>query len=121
VSRHYELCSDECRRVQAVEAKREFDERAKGDRLEEADESAYNYWHNRWRKLKSGKHADPTRAAIIKAELDNFRKEAKIRKGAVKRGEMKMSDFTSWLAEMNDVVDKLMATDTAELVAAAGS
>ena len=32
-SRHYELCSDDCRKVQAVEAKREFDERAKGDRL----------------------------------------------------------------------------------------
>ncbi len=28
-SRHYELCSDDCRKVQAVESKRDFDERAK--------------------------------------------------------------------------------------------
>jgi hypothetical protein len=31
-SRHFELCSDACRKVRAIEAKREFDERAKGDR-----------------------------------------------------------------------------------------
>ena len=45
-SRHYELCSDGCRKVQAVEAKREFDERAKGDRLEPLDEASYYYWYN---------------------------------------------------------------------------
>jgi len=40
-SRHYELCSDACRKAQAAEAKREFDERAKGDNLEQYHESAY--------------------------------------------------------------------------------
>jgi hypothetical protein len=44
-SRHYELCSDGCRHVKAVEAKREFDERAKESRLEKLDETAYNYWY----------------------------------------------------------------------------
>ena len=38
-NRHYELCSDVCRKAQAVAAKREFDERAKGDRLEQQDEA----------------------------------------------------------------------------------
>jgi hypothetical protein len=55
-SRHFELCSDECRRVQAVEAKREFDGRAKGDRLEQLDEAAYYYWYNRLRKLNRSKN-----------------------------------------------------------------
>ncbi|WP_313529381.1 hypothetical protein [Anaerotignum sp.] len=54
-SRHYELCSDECRKRQAAEAKREFDERAKGDRLEQLYEAAYYYWYNRLRKLRCEK------------------------------------------------------------------
>jgi hypothetical protein len=42
-SRHYELCSDECRKVQAVEAKRDFVARTKGDRLEQLYEAVVSY------------------------------------------------------------------------------
>ena len=115
-SRHYELCSDACRRVQAVEAKREFDERARarGDRLEQLDETAYNYWYTRLRKLKKGKRADSEKVLVVKAAFDAFRKEAVARKGAVKRGEMKLSEFSGWLALKNDEVDRLMDMGTAE-------
>jgi hypothetical protein len=107
-SRHYELCSDACRRVQAVTAKQEFDERARGDRLEQLDETAYNYWYTRLRKLKKGKNADSEKAAVIKVAFDAFRKEAVARKAAVKRCEMKFSGLSGWLALMNDETDRLM-------------
>jgi hypothetical protein len=107
-SHHYELCSDACRRVQAVTAKREFDERARGDRLEQLDETAYNYWYTRLRKLKKGKNADSEKAVILKAAFDVFRKEAVARKTAVKRGDMKFSELSDWLASKSDVVDRLM-------------
>jgi hypothetical protein len=107
-SRHYELCSDECRKVQAVEAKRDFDERAKGDRLEQLDEAAYYYWYNRLRKLRKGKAANPERAAAFKTEFDTFRKEAVRRKAEVKRGEVRLSDFSAWLAEQQNEADRLM-------------
>jgi hypothetical protein len=110
-SRHYELCSDGCRHVKAVEAKREFDDRAKGDRLEKLDETAYNYWYTRLRKLKKGKSADPEKEAVVKAAFDSFRKEAVKRKGEVKRGEMKLSDFAGWLVEQNEVVDRLISSN----------
>lgn len=116
-SRHYELCSDACRRVQAVSAKREFDERARGDRLEQIDETAYNYWYTRLRKLKNGKNADSEKAAVVKAAFDAFRKEAVARKAAVKRAEMKLSEFSSWLALKNDEVDRLMEMETVGLTA----
>jgi hypothetical protein len=61
-SRHFELCGDVCRRVQAVENKRAFNERAKDDKLEQLHENAYNYWYNRLRKLKKGNAADPEKA-----------------------------------------------------------
>ena len=94
--------------MQSVNAKREFDERARGDRLEQLDETAYNYWYTRLRKLKKGKNADSEKAVILKATFDAFRKEAVARKSAVKRGEMKFSEFSGWLVLKNDEVDRLM-------------
>lgn len=108
-SRHYELCSDSCRKKQAVEAKREFDERAKGDRLEQLYESAYYYWYNRLRKLKRGKTAaDIEKAAAVGAAFKAFRAEAVKHKGEVKRGEVTLSDYSSWLVEQQNEVDRLM-------------
>ena len=107
-SRHYELCSDDCRKKQAVEAKREFDERAKSDRLEQLHEVAYYYWYNRLRKLKRGKAADTEKAAAVGEAFKSFRKEAVKRKGQVKRGEMKLTDFSSWLVKQQEEADRLM-------------
>jgi hypothetical protein len=106
-SRHYELCSDGCRKEQAVIAKREHDERAKGDRLEQLDEAAYYYWYNRLRKLR--KAADPEMATAFKIEFVAFRKEAVKRKSEVKRGEMQFNDFADWLIEKQTEADKLIA------------
>jgi hypothetical protein len=107
-SRHFELCSDDCRKKQAITAKREFDERAKGDRLEQLDEAAYYYWYNRLRKLRKGKAANPDKAAAFKAAFDIFRKEAVRRKASVKRGETKQSEFSDWLIRQQDEADRLM-------------
>lgn len=40
-----------------------------------------------------------------------FRKEAVKRKGMVKRGEMKLPDFSSWLVEQKNEVDRLMDSE----------
>lgn len=105
-SRHYELCSDSCRKVQAVEAKRQFDERAKDDRLEQLHEAAYYYWYNRIRKLKRSGQTE--RLAEVEATFAEFRAEAIKHKAAVKKNEMKLSDFSSWLMEQQRVIDRLM-------------
>jgi len=107
-SRHYELCSDKCRKEQAIIAKREYDERAKGDRLEQLDEAAYYYWYNRLRKLRKGKAANPERAVAFKIAFDDFRKEAVRRKADVKCNKMKQSEFLTWLVEQQNKADKLM-------------
>jgi hypothetical protein len=107
-SRHYELCSDACRKKQAAEAKRQFDERAKKDRLEQLHESAYYYWYNRLRKLKRAGAADTEKAAAVNEAFQAFRKEAVRRKGMVKRGELALADFASWLVGQQNEVDRLM-------------
>ncbi|MDL2233152.1 hypothetical protein LJC63_06175 [Ruminococcaceae bacterium OttesenSCG-928-L11] len=107
-SRHYELCSDECRKVQAVEAKREFDERAKTDKAEQYYEAAYYYWYNRLRKLKRGKTPDTEKVAAVDEAFKVFRKEAVRLKRRVKDKEMPINEFSSWLAKQQDEVDRLM-------------
>jgi hypothetical protein len=107
-SRHYELCSDECRKVQAVEAKREFNERTKDSRPVQLYEATYQYWYNRLRKLKKGKAANPERAAAFEVEFDAFRTEAVRRKAEVKRGDVTLADFASWLTAQQDEADRLM-------------
>ena len=68
-SRHYELCSDKCRKVKSVQTKREYDKRAKESKLEQLDEAAYYFWHNRLRKLRKGKAANHDAATIFKQHL----------------------------------------------------
>jgi len=106
-SRHFALCSNECRKQQAATAKREFDERAKGVPLEQLDEAAYYYWYNRLRKLRKGKAANPSAAASFKTAFDEFRKEAVQRKGAVKRGELKLAEYSEWLVQQQAEADRL--------------
>lgn len=105
-SRHYELCSDECRKVQATGAKREFDERAKTDKAERQYETAYYYWYNRLRKLKRGN--DTEKAAVVGEAFKEFRKEAVRLKKRVKDKEMPFSEFETWLYRQQDAVDRLM-------------
>lgn len=107
-SRHYELCSDKCRKAQAATSKKEFDERAKDDKVEKVDETAYYYWYNRWRKLKKGKTSNIENTAAFKAEFDIFRKEAVKRKAAVKSREISFADFSGWLVQQQDKADRLM-------------
>ena len=106
-SKHFELCSDMCRKVTAAEAKRQYDERNKGDKLEMTYENHYQYWYNRGRKLKRNNAPDEEIAVFSKA-FDKFKKGAVQRKAKVKSGKMKFAEFTSWLVEQQDIVDGLV-------------
>lgn len=106
-SRHYELCGEKCRKAQALEAKRQFDERAKGSRPEQLYESAYYYWYNRLRNLKRAKAA-PEKVAAVEEVFKTFREEAKKQKSEVQRGERRLSDFSAWLVDGQDKVDRLI-------------
>ena len=108
-NRHYALCSDDCRKRQAVITKREFDERHVDDNLDKLDNSDYNYWYNQLRKLKKAGSEDTIEA--FKAAFENHRKEAGKRKAAVRRGESVIADYTNWLfaeqAKADEMIDSL--------------
>jgi len=117
-SRHYELCSDACRKVQAAVAKRQYDKDAKKVQSEQDYETAYYYWYNRQRSLRKGKAANPDKAAAFKVAFDDFRKEALRRKADVKKQKMDKQDFRDWLFQQQIKADHLMEEQYPKLDAA---
>jgi len=107
-SRHYELCSDDCRRVQGVNLRREFEERIQENDYEQKHDNAYQYWYNRLRRLKRAKIPDTDKIKIVSETFKVFKKEAVKRKGMVKLDKTKAKDFIDWLLKQQIVVDKLM-------------
>jgi hypothetical protein len=107
-SRHYEICSDKCRKVQAVKAKREFDERNKDSKLEKVHESAYYYWYNRLRKLKQAKNPDMDKVLAVTEAFKAFKRDTLLYKSMVKLGDIKLSDFATWIDSQNGIINGLM-------------
>lgn len=105
-NRHYAYCSDPCRKARMKQNKKEYDERIQGDRLERLHRAAYEHWYNHVRRLRRGKAA-PETVAAMQAGCEVFRKEAVRQKAEVKNGTMPMTDFTNWLARQYDVADRL--------------
>lgn len=106
-SKHFELCGDECRKATAIEAKKQFKERNKGDKAEQLYEVTYQYWYNRLRKLKRN-NAPEVEITAFSGAFEEFRNGAVERKAAVKSGKMKLQEFTAWLAEQQDIVDGMV-------------
>ena len=124
-SRHYALCSDKCRKKNAVTAKHDYNERIKDDETEPLYKTAYQYWYNCWRKVKNGKAVNVD-AAAFKVAFDDFRKEAgghkKVAKKAIKVEEDKkqskaekekairkiLDEFNGWLLKQQSLANKLM-------------
>jgi hypothetical protein len=106
-SRHFELCGDDCRKIAESESKRQFEERNKDSKVEKTYENHYQYWYNRLRRLKKSNVDESVMTAFTSA-FDDFRKQAVKRKSAVKSGKMKMSEFTAWLFEQQDIVDSMV-------------
>ena len=107
-SRRSKLCSDECRKSQAITAKKTHSESIEGIASEQLDKAVYQYWHNRWRRLKNGKAANPEKAAAFKTAFDRFRDEAVELKKAVKHGKMFDDEFEKWLFQQQNEADRLM-------------
>ena len=107
-SKHYELCSDECRKAQAVQAKREYDEKTEGDALEQSYETAYYYWYNRLRKLKREKNPNADKISVVSEAFEAFCKEAVKRKSMAKRGKIEAKEFTDWLFKQQIEADRLI-------------
>lgn len=107
-SLRYELCSDKCRKQQALQNKREFDERAKGNDYDHQYKNECQGWRNVLNKAKKTPGFPPERLAAMQAAFESFKKEALQRKTLVKNGQSSLKEFRDWLVRQKSIILDLM-------------
>lgn len=108
-NRHYEVCSEKCRKVQAVKAKSDYTEWAKNDKPEQDYKVAYNYWYNQLRKLKKRQPDNSDAIDVFNTVYKVFCKNALERKNSVRRGnDAEEKAFADWLFRQQSEADRLL-------------
>ena len=103
-ARQSQFCSDKCRKKRRIETKADYRGRVQSDSAEKSYAAAYHHWDSRLRKLKD----KPEQHTEFKKALDNFCKEAKKRKSAVKLDNSKLPGFVGWIFEQREYADNLL-------------
>lgn len=106
-SQRYELCSDKCRKAQALQNKREFDERARENNYDLLYKNECQNWRNKINKAKKTTGFPVDRLEKMLAAFEVFKKEALQRKRAVKTGTASPKEFTDWLYQQSNVIVEL--------------
>ena len=106
-SKRYELCSDKCRKKQALQNKREFDERAKENNYDLLYKNECQNWRNKINKAKKTTGFSVDRLEEMVTAFDAFKKEALQRKKAVKEKITSPKEFSDWLYKQSNVIVKL--------------
>ena len=106
-SQRYELCSDKCRKVQALQNKREFDERARENNYDLLYKNECQNWRNKINRVKNTAGFPADRLEKIQVAFSDFKKEALQRKKAVKTGTASPKEFTDWLYLQSNVIVRL--------------
>ena len=106
-SQRYELCSDKCRKAQALQNKREFDERSRENNYDLLYKNECQNWRNKINRVKNTAGFPADRLEKIQASFSDFKKEALQRKKAVKTGTASPKEFTDWLYQQSNVIVEL--------------
>ena len=106
-SQRYELCSDKCRKAQALQNKREFDERARENNYDLLYKNECQNWRNKINRVKNTAGFPADRLEKIQSAFSDFKKEALQRKKAVKTGTASPKEFTDWLYQQSNVIVEL--------------
>lgn len=106
-SLRYELCSDKCRKQQALQNKREFDERARENNYDLLYKNECQNWRNKINKAKRTAGFPVGRLEEMQTAFETFKKEALQRKKAVKEKTASPKEFTDWLYQQNHVIVEL--------------
>lgn len=106
-SLRYELCSDKCRKKQALQNKREFDQRARENNYDLLYKNECQNWRNKINKAKKTAGFPAERLEEMLTAFEAFKKEALQRKKAVKERTASPNEFTDWLYQQNHIIVEL--------------
>ncbi len=99
--------SDKCRKAQALQNKREFDERARENNYDLLYKNECQNWRNKINRVKNTAGFPADRLEKIQAAFADFKKEALQRKKTVKTGTASPKEFTDWLYQQSNVIVEL--------------
>ena len=102
-----DLLRDESRKVQALQNKREFDERARENNYDLLYKNECQNWRNKINRVKNTAGFPADRLEKIQVAFSDFKKEALQRKKAVKTGTASPKEFTDWLYLQSNVIVEL--------------
>ena len=103
-SQRYELCGDKCRKAQALQNKRDFDERARENNYDLLYKNECQNWRNKINKAAKLDGFPPEQLAVMRAAFEAFKKEALMRKRAVKQKAASPKEFSDWLYRQSNVI-----------------
>ena len=106
-SQRYELCGDKCRKKQALQNKREFDERARENNYDLLYKNECQNWRNKINKAKRTAGFPADRLEEMLTAFEAFKKEALRRKKAVKERTASPKEFTDWLYQQSNIIVEL--------------
>ena len=104
----YELCSDKCRKKQAQQNKREFDERARENNYDLLYKNECQRWRNKINKAKKTAGFPLERLEEMQIAFEVFKKEALQRKGLVKTKQTSPKEFSDWLFQQSHTISELL-------------
>ena len=109
-SQRYELCSEKCRKAQALQNKRDFDERARENNYDLLYKNECQNWRNKINKAKKTDGFPEERLKEMKDAFEIFKKEALQRKKLIRAGECSAKEFMDWLYQQDSTIVKLSQT-----------
>ena len=98
------MCSEKCRKAQALENKRDFDKRARDNKYDLVYKNECQHWRNIINKAKKNPGFPSDRLEEMQAAFEAFKKEALQRKRAIKTEKASPKEFTDWLVEQTNII-----------------
>ena len=106
-SQRYELCGEKCKKAQALQNKREFDERARENNYDLLYKNECQNWRNKINKAKNTSGFPAAHLEEMQNAFADFKKEALQRKKAVKEKTASPKEFTDWLYQQSNNILEL--------------
>ena len=100
--------SDKCRKKQALQNKREFDERARENDYDHQYKNECQGWRNVINKAKKTPGFPADRLARMQEDFEGFKKEALRRKALVKNKESSPEEFRNWIIMQKNLLLDIM-------------
>lgn len=95
-SQKYTMCSDKCRQKMKTQAKRDFDARAIKNECDHIYKNEAQHWLHYIHRMEKDPDCPPERITEIRSAYEDFIKEAKKRKTAVKNNKSTVAEFRDW-------------------------